>query len=160
MRIQTIILLAVTSIAIPACAPVETDSAIDLTAEAEAVNEISQSWLVSALAKDAAGIAGLFADDGVLFWENEEPVVGPVAVEAYMTRNFEENPDRVPDFGSDRIEVATSGDLAVEFGTWGPSGADADYGKYITVYRKVDGVWKVAADMSLSTRPEAETSGD
>ena len=42
---------------------------------ATAVNETSLRWL--ARAKDAAGIAGLFASDGVIFLENEAPVVGP-----------------------------------------------------------------------------------
>ncbi len=160
MRLRMIILLAVTSIALTACTPEGSDSAIDLDAEAEAVNETSLSWLAHARAKDAAAIAGLFTSDGVLFGENQEPVVGPTAIEAYLTRDFEENPDQDPDFGSDRIVVAASGDLAVEFGTWGSTGSEGDYGKYITVYRKVDGVWKVAGDMALSTMPEAETVGD
>jgi len=75
-----------------------------------------------------------------------------------LANNFESNPDQNPVFGSDRIEVSSSGDLAVEFGTWGPSGPDADYGNYTTVYRKIDGAWKVIADMSHSTKPEPKAT--
>lgn len=158
MRFQSVTALTVASIMATACAA-ESPQSIDLTAEVAAVNETSLKWLEFAAAKDAAGVASLFTSDGVLFSENEEPVVGPAAIEALVAQRFEENPDQVPAFASDRIEVAASGDLAVEFGTWGPEGPDGDYGKYITVYRKVDGVWKVAGDMSLSTRPESEASG-
>ena len=160
MRFRTVTVLAFASIALTACAPEGGDSSIDLTAEAEAVNETSLRWLEAARSKDAAGIAGLFANDGVIFRENEDPIVGPAAIEAMATGDFEDNPDVVVNFGSDRIEVAASGDLAAEFGTWGPEGPDDDRGKYMTVYRKVDGVWKVVGDMSLSTKPEPETSGN
>jgi ketosteroid isomerase-like protein len=130
-----------------------------VVAEAAAIDAISQQWLQFALARDAAGIAGLFASDGELYSENEESIVGPAAIEAFQTRNFERDPDAVPAFGSDRIEVASSGDLAVEFGSWGPEGADSDFGKYVTVYRKVEGVWRVVGDMALSSKPE-ESSGN
>lgn len=50
-------------------------------------------------------------------------------------------------FGPDRIEVAASGDLAVERGAYQ---SPTDEGRYVTVYRKVGGAWKVAADMSVS----------
>ena len=160
MRLKTFILLAVSVIMFTACAQEASDSMIDLTAEAEAVNETSLSWLENAKAKNAAGIAGLFADDGILFLQNLEPVVGPASIEAHMDEQFEENPDIVPAFGSDRIEVASSGDLAVEFGSWGPSGPEENFGKYITVYRKDDSGWKVIGDMSLSTKPVADTSGN
>ena len=128
MRCRTAAAPAVVSFFVAACGAQDSTPSIDLVAEAAAVDAVSQEWLEFALAKDASGIAGLFASDGTIFWENEEPVVGPAAIEAYQVRNFEEDPDAVPDFGSDRIEVAASGDLAVEFGSWGPSGADADFG--------------------------------
>ncbi len=159
MRFRTVVAPAVVSVLVAACAQSPAPS-IDLADEAAAVDAVSRQWLEFARAKDAAGVAGLFASDGAIFWENQEPVVGPAAIETYLVRNFEEEPDAVPDFGSNRIEVAASGDLAVEFGTWRPSGAGTDYGKYITIYRKVDGVWKVIGDMSLSTKPEVETSDD
>jgi len=158
MRFRNLIILALGGIVATACATEDSDSSIDLTAEATAVNEISLRWLEFARAKDAAGIAGLFASDGVLFLENEAPVVGPTAIEARQVQAFEKNPDLVRSFGSDRIEVAASGDLAVEFGSWGPEGPDRNYGKYIAVYRKVDGVWRVAADIGNSAKPISEGS--
>ena len=53
-------------------------------------------------------------------------------------------------WGGDRIDVAASGDLAVEHGSWQSS---TDSGRYLTVYRKIGSDWKVGADMSVETAP-------
>ena len=60
---------------------------------------------------------------------------------------------------TDRVEIAASGDLAVEYGSYtdtglGLNGTETDKGKYITVYRKVNGAWRVAADIGNSTKPK------
>ena len=51
-----------------------------------------------------------------------------------------------------------SGDLAYDVGTYtlsfdGPDGKVTDTGKYVTVWTKVDGEWKVAADIGNSDLP-------
>ena len=53
-------------------------------------------------------------------------------------------------FAPDRIDVSASGDLAVEQGAWQAPG---DNGRYMTLHKKVDGAWRVVADMSLSQAP-------
>ncbi len=122
----------------------------DVTAEEEAVRATSARWLELAKQQDAAGIAGLFAEDGAVYWEDRPPTTGPEAIEAFMSRNFAENPNAEGDFAPDRIDVAASGDLAVEQGAFQDPN---DQGRYMTVYRKIGSDWKVAADMSLSTGP-------
>jgi ketosteroid isomerase-like protein len=90
----------------------------------------------------------LFAEDGAVYWEDRSPTSGPEAIEDFMRRQFTENPGGEGGFGPDRVDVAASGDLAVEQGAWNTPN---DAGRYITVYRKIGNDWKVAADMSLST---------
>jgi uncharacterized protein (TIGR02246 family) len=116
-------------------------------------------WLAFENAKDMAGIAALFTEDGSLIRENQEPVVGRAAIEADLNRTRMENPTSVANWETDRVEVAASADLAVEYGTWsetglGPNGTEQDHGRYVTTFRKVNGAWKVAADISISTTPE------
>jgi uncharacterized protein (TIGR02246 family) len=135
-----------------------------MAAEEQAVRAISMQWLEYQNAKNIAGIAALFAEDGTLIREHEEPVVGQAAIEAHMTRNQTENPGRMSSWATDRVEVAASADLAAEYGTWsetglGPNGTEEDHGRYVTIYRKVNGAWKVAADASLSTKPEMVEAG-
>jgi uncharacterized protein (TIGR02246 family) len=140
-------------------APAPAPAVVDLAADEQAVRDISMQWLKLQNAKDMAGIAALFADDGTLFRENHDPVTGRAAIEAFLIKDKAENPSSTVGWTTDRVEVAPSGDLAVEHGTWadknlGLKGTDEDNGKYVTVYRKVNGAWKVTTDISLSTKPE------
>jgi len=150
--------LAPVGLALAACAPPAAEQ-VDFAAEEAAVRAVNVSWLELARAKNAAGIAALFVEDGTLFAEDREPVVGRTAIQAYMADNFVANPNTIPDWSGDRVELATSGDFAVEYGTWQDTdsdGAELDRGKYVTVFRKVNGTWMVETDMSLSIKPEPE----
>lgn len=132
---------------------------VDLGQEKQAIRSVSESWLELDKAHDAAGQAELFSADAVVIWENQEPVVGKAAIQNMYEQYYEKNPSLVPGWSTDRIEIASSGDLAIEYGSWGwtnggPDGTLADHGKYVTVYRKVDGSWKVLSDTSVSTKLE------
>lgn len=128
------------------CAP-----QVDVAAEEAAVRSISERWLEMSQQNDAAGIAALFAPDGNVYWEDQSPVSGPAAIEEFLTRDFAEAPGSEGGFAADRIDVAASGDLAVEHGAWtGSSGAT---GRYMTTYRNIDGAWRVVADMTVNTTP-------
>ena len=125
------------------CAP-----PVDVGQEEAAVRAVSSHWLELAQAQDAAGIANLFAEDGAVYWEDRPPASGPQVIREFMEREFAEDPNPGGTFGPDRFDVAASGDLAVEHGAFqGPN----NQGRYLTVYRKVGGEWKVQADMSVGT---------
>ena len=141
-----------------ACVPEPALRAVDITAEEQAIRAISAKWLEFARQRDAAGIAALFAEDGRLIWSGQDPVVGPTAIQEFIANDLTANPMQTFDWRTYRVEVATSGDLAVEYGTYlhenrGPDGAEEDRGSYVTVYRKIGGNWKIAADASPSATP-------
>ena len=136
-----------------------TTYAQDKKADEQAIRDISKKWLEFEKKKDMAGIAALFADDGTLYRSGYETAVGKDAIKNQLTKMQQLNPKEEGDFSTDRVDVASSGDMAVEYGKYtvkntGPEGKDSDQGKYVTVYRKVNGVWKVAADISSSTKPK------
>lgn len=132
-------------LALAACAP-----GADVAVEEAAIRNISASWGALDDQKDAAGVAALFADEGAVFWEQREPARGRDAITAHMATSYRENPSGDGGFGPDRIDVAASGDLAVEQGAYeNPAGN----GRYLTVHKKVGDQWQVLADMSLATTP-------
>jgi uncharacterized protein (TIGR02246 family) len=131
----------------------------DLKTEEKAIRSISMKWLELQKSHDAAGVAALFADDGVEYSMNQEPFVGPAAIQKWIIQDRKQNPNEVSNWTTDRVEIAASGDLAVEYGSYtdtgsGLSGTETDQGKYVTVYRKVNGIWKVASDIGTSTKPK------
>jgi ketosteroid isomerase-like protein len=102
-------------------------------------------------------VAALFAEDGIIFRAQNEPVAGHAAIQEYMAAEYTKNPTSRVEWTTDRVEVAASGDLASEYGTYSETNdtGEGDQGRFVTVYRKVNGEWKVAADMSASTKPAA-----
>jgi uncharacterized protein (TIGR02246 family) len=143
-----------------ACAQQAEKQKVDLNAEEQAIRSISMKWLEISKSHDAAAEAALFADNGVAFRENQEPAVGQTAIQKLVTQTQEQNPKEVSNWITDRVEIAASGDLAIEYGSWtqtglGLGGTEEDHGTFVTVYRKVNGTWKVSADISVSTKPEA-----
>ena len=132
---------------------------VDLKTEEQAIRSTSMKWLELVKNHDAAGEAALFANDGIEYNENQEPSVGPVAIQKSLTQTQKQNPKEVVNWTTDRVEIAASGDLAVEYGSYtitglGLNGTGTDHGKYVTVYRKVNGTWKVVADIGSSTKPK------
>lgn len=136
------------ALALAACGP-----KVDPAAEEAAVREVAARYLELARAGDAAGIGGLFLPDGTWYTPGFPPGVGPAGVESAWTELNAFNPPADQDWRGERFDVAASGDLAVEHGSWG-EGATA--GRYVTVYRKQDGAWKILTDIGLST---AESGG-
>jgi uncharacterized protein (TIGR02246 family) len=130
----------------------------DLKSDEQAIRSLSMKWLEFTKKHDATACAALFADDGVEYNMNKEPSVGPAAVKKEFIEMQEKYPKEEVNWSTERVELAASGDLAVEYGKYdvkgiGKNGTDTDQGKYVTIYRKVNGSWKVAADIGTSTKP-------
>ncbi len=148
--------LAAAALLLVACGPKAPK--VDIAAEEKAVRDVSMHWLDLAKAKDAAGEAGLFAADGIAYRLHEEAAVGPAAYQAYASKEYADNPKEVPSWTTTSVTIAASGELAIETGTYemtglGAKGDKQDKGNFLTVYKKVNGAWKVAEDMSSSTMP-------
>lgn len=134
-------------------------SKADLKAEEAAIREISKKWLELDKNRDFKAMTDLFSEDAVLYRGNREPVKGQEAIGKYFTEQGQKNPKEVNNWSTERVDVANSGELAVEYGKFnsensGPSGNETDKGNYITVFRKEDGKWKVVADMTNSSKTD------
>jgi uncharacterized protein (TIGR02246 family) len=130
----------------------------DLAAEERTIRAADAAWLKAAQARDAAGEAASVAPDGVIYRANLDPVTGPAAFEALSEKLYKENPKATSNWVTETVKVASSGDMAVQTGTYnltglGPKGDISDTGKFVTVWKKVNGAWKVAYDIASTTVP-------
>ena len=169
---KTSLLLSVaTLLLLPACqagdrpanevAEVNNAAVADTAADEAAIRGHVSRWIELVRAKDAAAIAGLYAEDGAVMPPNAPIGKGRAAIQetwAAMLRTPGFDLNIVPE----QIIVSSSGDMALDRGTYSltmaPNGTtQTDTGKYVVVWRKIGGEWKAAADIFNSDLTESGT---
>lgn len=143
--------------------------AVDTAAEAQAVRDRSAEWLVLAQAKDAASIASeIYVQDAVTLFDGTIRH-GAAEIQAGMEAETAAMPNATISWTTRDVRVAASGDMAYETGSWtfdpdGDGEQPSASGEFVTVWVKVDGAWRAAADAGTSPKaeepaaPEAETA--
>ena len=120
------------------------------TADRE-IRAIIPAWLDAVRHKDTEAIARIYAEDGRFMVPNAPIAEGRAAVAATWAHLLS-LPGVALTFGPTHIEAAASGDLAFEVGAYvlafdrGGQRTE-DRGKYVVVWKRVDGDWKAAADI-------------
>ena len=114
-------------------------------------------WNERARLRDLEGCVGYFAPDGRFMAPNAPAAHGTDAIRAAWTQMFT-LPNLKVTFGPTSVDEAASGDLCYEVGTWAtgfdtPAGRHEDHGKYVVVWRKIGGAWKVMTDIFNSDMP-------
>ena len=132
-------------------------AAVDAGADEQAIRGHVAHWLELVKAKDAAGIANLYAEDGAVMPPNAPIGKGRTAIQQTWA-SMMETPGFDLNIVPEQVLVASSGDMALDRGTYSlklaPGGkAQTDTGKYVVVWRKIDGEWKAAADIFNSDLP-------
>lgn len=161
---RKMLILAAAAVLLPACEKAERSDAIETTqadtaADDQAIRAINQRWLELIRNKDSAAIAQLYAEDAAVMPTNEKAAVGRQAIGEWWKRSMQ-MPGYDLTFATDQLLLSKSGDLALDRGTYRfaatpAQGAISDTGKYVVVWRKVGGEWKVAADIFNSDLPAA-----
>ncbi|MFL6830631.1 MAG: YybH family protein [Sphingomicrobium sp.] len=165
---KSLLLLSVTALLLPACQagdkPANTSAevntaAVDAGSDERAIRRQVDRWLQLVKAKDAAGIAELYAEDGAVMPPNAPIGKGRAAIEQTWA-SMMNTPGFNLTFNPEQIVLSSSGDMALDRGTYqltiAPSGtAQNDTGKYVVVWRKVGNEWKAAADIFNSDGPPA-----
>jgi uncharacterized protein (TIGR02246 family) len=131
----------------------ETDPAVDATAVREAIMAKDKIFADAMVAGDAETITHLYAADAVILAPNEPRGEGADAIRSSWSAALEGGPMSTSTLDSDLITVSAAGDYAYAVGSYTSSGtapdgsAWSDQGKYLTVWKNVDGDWKIAADI-------------
>ena len=164
---KMLLLLSATVLLLPACQAretpandgVEVNSAavVDTAGDKQAIRGQVDRWLQLVKAKDAAAIAALYADDGAVMPPNAPIGKGRAAIQQTWA-SMMQTPGFDLTFVPEQIVISSSGDMALDRGTYtlkvAPAGGtQTDTGKYVVVWRKIDGDWKAVADIFNSNLP-------
>jgi ketosteroid isomerase-like protein len=119
----------------------------------QAIRTLDKEWSAAAQNKDISKTVGYYAEDGSVFPFNAPIATGKEQVQKMWT-GLMTMPGFSLSFGPTKIEVAKSGDMAYDVGTFELKFNDAagksttQIGKYVVVWKKQpDKQWKVVADI-------------
>jgi len=102
---------------------------------------------------DAAGLANLYTVGGQLLPPNSEVVAGRDAIGTFWKGAIASG---LTEATLDTVEVESLGETAVEVGRYtlrAKGGHVADVGKYVVVWKKEGGGWKLHRDIWNTSRP-------
>ena len=133
------------------------DDQAQAASDEQAIRDATKRWLDLIVQKNAAEIAAMYTENGAFMPPNAPVASGRAAIQAAW-QGMLDMPEVTLTFAADEIVVSSPGDMAYDRGTYkfsaaGDDGPMTDEGKYVVVWRKVDGQWKAAADIFNSNNP-------
>ena len=134
------------------------DAKADNKKEEQALRALDLAWSNAASRKDLDGVVSYMADDGETLAPNEPAARGKAAIRASWA-SLLGLPGVAVRWEPLKVQVAKSGEIGYTSGTYRLSytGADgktvSDRGKYLEVWKKVNGKWKCSSDAYNSDLP-------
>jgi ketosteroid isomerase-like protein len=132
---------------------------LDVQAEERTIRGLDEQLGALVAKHDTAGIVAMYAGDAVVM-----PANAPAARDAAAIRAVWAGLLSLPGVSlaltPEKVEVSAAGDLAAEAGSDmlefdTPQGHIKDTSKYLVVWRKVNGSWKIAYDIWNENAPPA-----
>lgn len=125
--------------------------------DVQELRRMGRVWDALVAARDLDGLMGLFARDAQSLADNTPPAIGEEAVRG-LWGHVLATPGLEFTTEDQLVAVADSRDLAyvigrAKFAFDTPDGRFEDDAKYLLVWKRVDGAWKLAADMNNSNVP-------
>jgi len=152
-------LLAVVILGAAGCqsAPPKAPTA-DTGAMTAALDSLNQAFAAAVAARDTDKVVGMYAADAHILPANAPRADGPDAIRA-LWKGFMAMPgmELVPT--SNAPIMTEAGDMIIDIGSYTMKMMDAkgkpmqDVGKYVTIFKKVGGEWKIVVDTFNSDAP-------
>lgn len=148
---HSLVLTALAIAAIAACGPRPVDSESERLAAREA------SFLEALSARDADAVASHFAEDAWLHVANMPARQGADAIHQFYGNVFRFLSASAP--VTETVRISSSGDMAYSIGRVantfeGPQGRMEYAGKYLLVWEKRDGEWRIAVYSLSNDQPD------
>ena len=122
---------------------------VDTAAEANAIRDIENQWIIADQTKDGDKILTFFSSDAVLIEPNAPISVGLQSIKEIWGSMAADTTLLWETYSStiDKIEVAASGDLAYVRGIASmkvktPDGLTEFTSRWVEIWKKIDGQWK------------------
>jgi ketosteroid isomerase-like protein len=126
--------------------------------DSAAIHELGRKFSAAYMRGDAAAMAALYTSEAVIFPERSEWIAGRAAITRYWTQ---EQGRRVTRHVLTPARIVVDGNHAYDYGTyeiagerdgraWGPF-----RGKYVVVWRRDQGSWRIQLDIWNSTEPRS-----
>jgi ketosteroid isomerase-like protein len=119
----------------------------------EEIEEADRKFMELYKKGDMAGVAALYTDDAIVMPPGSPEVEGKAAIEQ-LFKAFKNM--GVAELVFHVVEVGHTGDWAVERSTFellGDQGQELDRGKYLVLWHRDQGVWKLHRDIFNSSVP-------
>lgn len=133
----------------------------DTGAVTAAVDSLSRAFGAAVAARDTNAVIDFYTDDARVLPPNAPLAEGKEAI-GNVWKGFLSTPGLDLRLKTQQVVVADAGDMAVEIGSYQMTFQDAkgqpmeDTGKYVTVFKKMDGRWKIVIDTWNTDKPMPE----
>jgi uncharacterized protein (TIGR02246 family) len=118
-----------------------------------AIEAADRNWMTAFKNADATALAGLYTARGQLLPANSDIVEGTDAIRNFWKSVIDMG---IKDAVLETVEVEEHGDTAIEVGRYRllvANGTVADVGKYVVVWKKDDGTWRLHRDIWTTNQP-------
>jgi uncharacterized protein (TIGR02246 family) len=154
LEVRSVVVSLVVAVVLLSLGGCTSTPTVNVAAEEKAIRAVEADFARAVAAKDLEKGLSFYAEDAVMLNQNEPIAAGKTAIRASWTRMLA-MPDMALTWAVDKVEVAKSGDVAYDYGSYnmgftGPSGKKvSDRGKYATIWKKqADGSWRAVLDMA------------
>lgn len=144
---------ALALIASPLLAVLSFTACADDAADRAALDAATQAWVAAFNARDADAMAALTTEDMILLPPNAEPVRGRDAVRE-VWKQAVSTAKATASISTEETVIA--GDIAYKLGSFTytlPTGTVVGRGKFLEIWKRVDGKWKIHRDMFSGNAP-------
>ena len=119
----------------------------------DAIAAANEGFMAAFNGGDAAGVAALYTEGAQLLPPNADVMAGREAIQAFWQGAMDMG---IQSAQLEIVEVEGHGDTAIEVSKYtlcGESGQVLDQGKYIVIWKRESGQWKLHRDIFNSSMP-------
>jgi uncharacterized protein (TIGR02246 family) len=119
----------------------------------DAIAAVNENIMTAFKKGDAAGLAAFYTENGQILAPNSDFVTGRHAIQEFWQAVLGMG---IKEIRLESVEVESQGDTAIEVGinsAYGGEGQEIDKGKYIVIWKREHGQWKLHRDIANSSNP-------